>query len=134
MNATELIARYIKLGDHIDKRSKVHSEELAPYHAARTAINNELSRLLIETSGTDEGKANIATPAGTAFRKSWTSVKVADRPTFFTFVTADWDARQCFLTSAVTKSEVIDFIEREKAKPPGIDITKGYETHVNRPK
>jgi hypothetical protein len=134
MNATDLIAQYIKLRDHIALREVAHAEELAPYRAGMTSINNAITALLIETSGSDEGKANIATPAGTAFRKSWTSVKVASRPDFFAFVTSDWTARQSFLTSAVTKSEVLDFIEREKAKPPGIDITKGYDTHVNKPK
>lgn len=134
MNATDLIAQYIKLRDFVEKRGKEHAAELEPYRAGMTSIENAVSALLIEASGSDEGKANIATAAGTAYRKKWTSVKVADRPMFFSFITADWDARQAFLTSAVTKSEAIDFIEREKAKPPGIDIASGYDTLFNRPK
>lgn len=133
MNAADLIARYIQLRDHIEARSKVHTEELAPYREALATIENAGAAMLI-TQGGEEGKANIVTPAGTMYRKRWTSIKMADRPAFFSFVTADWTARQSFLTSAVTKSEVEEFIEREKAIPPGLDIARGYSTLFNRPK
>jgi hypothetical protein len=133
MNATDLIAQYIKLRDHVAKRSAEHAEELAPYIAAMKTIEDAGSAMLIAQGG-EEGKANIATPAGTIFRKRWTQIKMADRPTFFSFVRDQWDTRQSFLTSAVTKSEVEDFIEREKAIPPGLDIARGYSTLFNKPK
>ena len=133
LNATDLIGQYIKLRDFVAKRSAEHAEELAPYTAAMKAIEDAGSAMLIEQGG-EEGKANIATPAGTMFRKRWTSIKMADRPSFMAFVTSDWTARQSFLTSAVTKSEVEDFIEREKAVPPGLDIARGYTTNFNKPK
>lgn len=133
MNADQLIAQYIKLRDYVEKRSKEHAEELAPYNAALKAIENAGSAMLIEQGG-DEGKANIVTPSGTMYRKRYTSIKMADRPAFFSFVTGDWVARQSFLTSAVSKSEVEEFIEREKAVPPGLDISRGYNTLFNRPK
>lgn len=134
MNANELIGQYLKLRDHVARRSAEHSEELAPYTAAMKTIEDAVSGLLIEASGGDEGKANIVTPAGTAYRKRWTSIKMASRADFMAFVTSDWSARQSFLTSAVTKSEVEDFIEREKAIPPGLDIARGYSTLFNKPK
>jgi hypothetical protein len=134
VNATDLIAQYIRLRDFVEKRSKEHAAELAPYLAGMKAIEDAGSALLIEASGGDEGKANIVTPAGTMYRKRWTSIKMADRPTFFDFVAADWNGRQNFLTSAVTKSEVEDFIERKKAVPPGLDIARGYSTLFNKPK
>jgi hypothetical protein len=133
MNATDLIAQYIKLRGYVAKRSAEHSEELAPYAAAMKAIEDAGAAMLIAQGG-DEGKANIATPAGTMFRKRWTSIKMADRATFFDFVAADWVARKGFLTSAVTKAEIEDFIEREKSIPPGLDITRGYSVLFNKPK
>jgi hypothetical protein len=133
MNANELIGRYIQLRDFVAKRSAEHAEELAPYAAAMKAIEDAGSAMLIEQGG-DEGKANIVTPAGTMYRKRWTSIKVADRTTWFDFIVADWEARKGFLTSAVTKAEVEDFIEREKAIPPGLDIARGYNTLFNKPK
>jgi hypothetical protein len=132
-NATELIGRYIALRDYVAKRSAEHAEELKPYAEAMAAIEAAGSAMLIEQGG-EEGKANIATPAGTMFRKRWTAMKVADRPMFFDFVADDWDNRQKFLTSAVAKKEIEEWIEVEKAVPPGLDITRGYSTLFNKPK
>jgi hypothetical protein len=133
MNATDLIAQYIKLRDFVAKRSAEHSEELAPYAAAMKAIENAGAEMLI-TQGGDEGKANIATPAGTMFRKRWTSIKVVSRPDWMQFITEDWAERQKFLTAAVAKTEVEEWIETNKAKPPGIDIDRGYNIQFNKPK
>jgi hypothetical protein len=133
MNADQLISQYIKLRDHIAKRAAEHAAELKPYNDAMAAIEAAGSDMLIKQGG-EEGKANIVTPSGTMYRKRWTSIKMADRPAFMTFVTSDWNARQSFLTSAVTKSEVEEFIEREKAVPPGLDIARGYSTLFNKPK
>ena len=134
MNAQDLIAQYIKLRDYVAKRSAEHAAELEPYQKAMATIEGAGSAMLIEASGGDEGKANIVTPAGTMYRKRWTSIKMADRASFMQFVASDWPARQSFLTSAVTKSEVEDFIEREKVVPPGLDIARGYHTLFNKPK
>jgi hypothetical protein len=134
MTADQLIAQYIKLRDHIDKRSKEHATELAPYNEALKAIEAAGSAMLIESSGGDEGKANIVTPSGTMYRKRWTSIKMADRPTFMAFVGSDFVHRQNFLTAAVTKSEVEDWIEIQKCVPPGLDVARGYSTLFNRPK
>lgn len=133
-NATDLIGQYIKLRDFVAKRSAEHAEELAPYTAAMAAIENAASQLLIEASGGDEGKANIVTPAGTVYRKRWTQIKMADRPTFMAFVGSDFAHRQNFLTAAVTKSEVEEWIEMQKSVPPGLDIARGYNTLFNKPK
>ena len=133
-NATELIGQYIKLRDYVAKRSAEHADELKPYNDAMQAIENAGSALLIESSGGDEGKANIVTPAGTMYRKRWTQIKMADRPTFMAFIGNDFAHRQNFLTSAVTKSEVEEFIEMTKAVPPGLDIARGYNTLFNKPK
>jgi hypothetical protein len=133
MNADQLIARYIQLRDFVEKRSKEHAEELAPYNAALKAIENAGSALLIEQGG-DAGKANIVTPSGTMYRKKWVSLTMADRAAWMDFVIADWDAREKFLTSAVTKSEIEEWIEVEKAVPPGLNRKTGYDVYFNRPK
>lgn len=133
MNANELIAQYIKLRDYVAKRSAEHAEELAPYAAAMKAIEDAGSAMLIEQGG-DEGKANIVTPAGTMYRKRWTSITCADRSALFGFITADWDDRNKFLTSAVAKKEVEEFIETQKAVPPGLNVSRGYNTLFNKPK
>lgn len=133
MNANELIAQYIKLRDFVAKRSAEHAEELRPYNEAMAAIENAGSAMLIQQGG-DEGKANIVTPAGTMYRKRWSSIKMADRGAWLFFVAQDWADRQRFLTSAVAKTEVEDWIETNKAVPPGLDISRGYNTLFNKPK
>lgn len=133
MNANELIARYIELRDYIEKRSKAHAEELAPYQAALKTIEDTGSAMLVAQGG-DEGKANIVTPAGTMYRKRWTSIKMADRAMFMDFVGEVFESRQKFLTAAVTKSEIEEWIETQKSIPPGLDIARGYSTLFNRPK
>lgn len=134
LNATELIGRYIQLRDYVAKRSAEHAEELKPYAEAMAAIEAAGSAMLIEHSGGDEGKANIATAAGTMYRKRWTQIKMADRPAFMAFVGNDFAHRQNFLTAAVTKSEVEEYIEMTKSVPPGLDIARGYNTLFNKPK
>jgi len=134
MNAQEVIHNYLTLRNYLAKRSAEHEAELAPVKAAMEKYEALGSALLIESSGGDEGKANIVTPAGTMYRKRWTGIKVVDRATFFGFVTQDWNARNKFLTSAVAKKEIEEWIEVEKAVPPGLDITRGYNTLFNSPK
>lgn len=134
MNAQDLIAQYIKLRTFIEKRSAEHTAELKPYRDAMDTIEAAGGAMLTQQAGGDEGKANIVAPAGTMYRKRWTSIKVADRATFFDFITGDWLARNKFLTSAVAKKEIEEWIEVEKAVPPGLDIARGYNTLFNAPK
>lgn len=134
MNAQEIIANYITLRNYLAKRSAEHEAELAPVRAAMAKYEADGSALLIEASGGDEGKANIVTPAGTMYRKRWTQIKMADRPTFMAFVGHDWAGRQKFLTAAVSKKEIEEYIEIENAIPPGLDIARGYSTLFNSPK
>jgi hypothetical protein len=133
MNAVDLIGQYIKLRDFIERRAAEHAKELEPYQQGMEAIKNMCSAMLVEQGG-EEGKSNIATPAGTVYRKKWTSIKVADRPTWMHFVTQDWDDRNRFVTAAVAKKEIEEFIEINKIVPPGLDLSSGYETYFNKPK
>ena len=134
MNATEIIQNYILLRDAAAAISARHAEELKPFQEAMAKYEAMGSALLIEASGGDEGKANIVTPAGTMYRKRWTQIKMADRPTFMAFVGGDFAHRQNFLTAAVTKSEVEEWIEMQKSVPPGLDVVRGYSTLFNKPK
>ena len=133
MNADQLIAQYIKLRGYVEKRSKEHAAELKPYMDAMAAIENAGSAMLVAQGG-EEGKANIVTPSGTMYRKRWTSIRVADREAWMGFIVEDWENRERFLTTAVTKKEIEDFIEQYQTKPPGIDVSRGYNTLFNAPK
>ncbi len=133
MNADLIIAKYLALRNHIDARTKAFEAEMKPYTDALSALETVGSGMLIAQGG-DEGKSNIVTPSGTMYRKRWTAVKITDRPTWLRFIYDDFNNRSAFLTSAVAKKEVEDFIETNKVIPPGLDISRGYKTHFNSPK
>ena len=127
----DLIGRYIKLRNFIDAESKAFKEKMKPYDDAMTTIENHMTAELIKQSGND-GKASIATPQGTCFRKLTTSVKMADREQFMDFV---FDGRrEGFLTNHVSKDAVTEYLEQFKSIPPGIDIATFYTVQFNSPK
>jgi hypothetical protein len=128
----DCIGQYIKLRNYIAAKQKAFDEELAPYQAAMTAIENvmlgELNKI-----GTGEGdKASIATPQGTCFRKRLLSVKVADREEFMDFL---FDGRrEGFITNAVSKEAVTEYMDQFKSTPPGIDTQWIHKIQFNSPK
>ncbi len=132
MNAADLISQYIKLRDYKEKRTKEFEAEMKPYADAMAAIANAGNAMLVAQSGGDEGKANIVTPAGTMYRSRWTAVKIADRDTFMGFVGSNFNDNQKFLTAAVSKKEIEEYIDVYKAIPPGLDVARGYNTLFKR--
>lgn len=128
MNTGELIKKFIELRDFKEARTKQFEADLKPYTDAMAAIENAVSAQIIEMGG-----ESIKTEHGTAYRTTVMAVKMADRETFMRFVGADFTERQKFLTSAVTKDEVKEYIELNKAKPPGLDIAEIHKTNFRRP-
>ena len=133
MNTGELIAKYINLRDYVSAQEKENEARLQPYKDGMKAIENHCADLLNQMEPSGEGKANIALPEGTVFRKKEMAVKVADRETFFKFIADDFWARCSFLTGAVTKTEVADYIAANGALPPGIDVTYFLKTQFRKP-
>src|SRR5438132_374737 len=90
MTPADLIGQYIKLRDKRDEIEKhwqtLLDEQIKPYKTAMETIENALTGELLALSSTDEGKRNISTDAGVAFRQRWTSVKVEDRVSWLEFV------------------------------------------------
>ena len=132
MNATDLIAQYIKLRDYKEKRTKEFEAEMKPYTDAMATIANAGGAMLIAQSGGNEGKANIVTPVGTMYRSRWTAVKIADSDTFMSFIGSNFNDNKKFLTAAVSKKEIEEYIEVNNAVPPGLDVARGYNTLFKR--
>lgn len=133
MNTGDMIAKYIAIRDYVAARTKEHEAELEPYVSGMKAIENHCAELLNQMEPSGEGKANIALPEGTVFRKREMAVKVANRETFFKFIADDFWARCSFLTGAVTKTEVADYIAANNALPPGLDVTYFLKTQFRKP-
>lgn len=126
-NTGEMIQQYIRLRDHVGLKTKEFEETLKPYKAGMAAIEAAVSQQIIELGG-----ESIKTEFGTAYRSTTLAVKMADRQAFMEFVTQDWGEREAFLTSAVTKDVVKDWIEQNNSKPPGLDISYVHRTNFRR--
>lgn len=125
MNTGELIKKFIELRDFKEARTKAFEAEMAPYTKAMDTIANTVGQQITELGG-----ESIKTEFGTAYHSEILSVKVANREEFMRFVFDD--QREEFLTSAVSKEAVKDWIDKYQALPPGIDVTKILKTNFRR--
>lgn len=131
MTVQELIAKFIELRSHVEMQQAKFDEQMKPYKAGMTVIENAVTAHLLSL-GENEGKRNVSFPGiGVAFRQQWTSAKVADADAFFDFV-IDNNERQ-FLTSHVSKEAVKEYQEQHQgASPPGVDWTSGWKTIIRK--
>jgi hypothetical protein len=127
MNTGEMIQQYIKLRDYVELKTKEFEAGIKQYRDGMAAIESAVSQQIIEMGG-----ESIKTEFGTAYRTTVMAVKMADRQAFMEFVTQDWGKREAFLTSAVTKDVVKDWIEQNNSKPPGLDIAYIHKTNFRR--
>ncbi len=125
MNTGELIQRYIAMRDYVEKRTAAFEEELQPYKKGMQAIEGAVHQQILDLGG-----ESIKTEFGTAYLSETMSVKVASREEFMRFVFED--QREEFLTAAVSKEAVKDWINKYEVPPPGINITKIQKTNFRR--
>ena len=130
MNTGQMIQKYIELRDYVAVLNAQHEAAVKQYKDGMTAIENAL---LAEMNALGPDTQNIKVNGiGTAFKKKWTSATMADRPTFMAFVSDDFDKRSDFLTSAITKKEVEEFIEAHGSPPPGVNFSQGVQVNIRR--
>ena len=127
MNTGELIQQFIKLRDCVEAKTRAFEESIKPYKDGMTAIENAVSQQIIELGG-----ESIKTEFGTAYRTTLMAVKMADRETFMRFVGDDFEHRSAFLTAAVAKEQVKEYMEENKALPPGLDVAYIHRTNFRR--
>lgn len=133
MTDEQLIGQFIKLRNYVDAQTKAFEETMKPYEDGMKAIENHFSGVLNTMAPDPDGKASIATSHGTVFRKKELSVGIADREVWFDFIGSDFDANKRFLTMAVTKKEVQEFITETQQLPPGLNATYIYKTQFRSP-
>ena len=129
----DCIGQYIKLRNLIAARQEAFDAEMAPYHAAMKALEDWGAGVLNQMAGDEDEKASMATPQGTMYRKKTLSLKVADREAWFEFVFSDPDHVR-YLTAAVSKDEVAEYMKKFQAAPPGIETVWVRKTLFNSPK
>jgi len=126
MTPAELIKKYIELRDWLEADNKAVEERQKPYKDAMTAIEGAVQQHLIET-----GAESVKTEFGTAYKTTFTSVRMADRGAFIQFVSAQNDGWDYF-TNAVAKEKIREYVDTHGAAPPGIDITSIAKTNFRR--
>ena len=128
----DCIGQYIKLRNFIAARQEAFDAEMQPYHDAMKALEAWGMGILNQLAGDDDEKASLATPQGTLYRKKLLSVKVTDREEWMDFI---FDGRrEGFLTTAVSKEAVVEYMETYRSTPPGIETSWIRKTLFNTPK
>jgi hypothetical protein len=128
----DCIGQYIKLRNFIAAKQEAFDKEMEPYHAAMKALEDWGGGVLNQMAGDDDAKASLATPQGTMYRKKTLSIKVADREAWMDFI---FDGRrEGFLTAAVSKEAVVEYMDQFKAVPPGVETAWIRKTLFNSPK
>ena len=127
----DVIERYIQTRDFIAKKTAEFEEYLAPYQGSMATMEAWMAEQL-NALGVEGEKCAIRTEKGTAFRQTNTNVKVEDRELFMDFV---FDGRrEGFLTSAVSKDAVKEYLEMHNhVPPPGVAVAFHHKTMFRKP-
>ena len=122
-SALWLIEKYLECRRSLKALTDRYEEEAKPYkegmETVESLLGDEINRL--------EGQA-IKTAAGTAYRSTVTSFRVADREMWLDWVFTN-DQRD-MLTSHVAKDAVKEFTEMHETPPPGLNMTLIYKINV----
>lgn len=122
----DIIAKYIEIRDHKKALEAAHKTKVAELDTALDKLANVL-QMMQQAQGVTQFKV---ADVGTAFQKTSTRVALQDRAAVIQFV-RDYDAFDIF-TNAVSKSFVEEFIEKNKAPPPGIAVEYITEVQVRK--
>lgn len=126
MTPADLVRKYLELRSYVEAATTSFEESLKPYKAGMETIEGAIHKHL-----DDNGLDNIKTPDGTAFKKSGTRVRLADRATFLEFVKSQPDGLDYF-TNNVSKEKVLGYIKQHETPPAGIDYTRYIEVQVRK--
>jgi hypothetical protein len=114
-----IIEKYLELRDYIKASDAAHDAEMAPYKASLKALENAALQIMVRDQVTqlkDKDK-------GTAFQKTQTYVKLADRASILDFARQTEGGMDIF-TNAISKDYVVSYTEAHGAPPPGVEITR----------
>jgi len=128
MTPADLIQQYIKLRDAVEARTKAFDAEMEPYKTGMTAIEGAMQEHL-NANNLD----NVKSEFGTAFKKTNTRVRVADRNSFNEFVAQQPNGLEYF-TNAVSKEKIVDYVKEHGCAPSGVDVSYVTDVQFNRPR
>lgn len=122
---TTIVAKYVALRDKVADIKKRHAAELQPYAEAMATIDAYLLDHLNST-----GAQSIKTSAGTFFRDTRESFRVADPATFRQFCvdTGNLD----LLETRLSKSSLEMLLGSGQPMPPGVAVHREVTVKVHR--
>jgi hypothetical protein len=125
MQIDEVIGKYVSLRDKKAEIKKEYDGKIASIDDALGKIEAALLKAM-----QDSGLDSMKTEAGTAYRSSRVSAKVADWDQFLPFVIKNesWE----FLERRVSKEAVEQFKAANEDLPPGISWSETFVVNVRR--
>lgn len=127
MTPADIIQKYIAIRDKVASITEAHEAALKPYADALVTLEGLMMNHLAEN-----GLDNVKSEFGTAFKKTGTRVRVADRAAFDAFV-VEQDSLSWF-TNAVSKEKIVEYVKENNCAPPGVDVTYITDVQFNRPR
>lgn len=125
MSDAELVEIYIQLRD----RRAARKREFESSDESDKTKQEKIEGILLHRFN-ESGAESVRTKAGTAYKKTRTSVSCADRESFFDFVKQN----ELFdlLEARPSKTVVDQYFNEHGDYPPGLNITKAVVISVNR--
>jgi hypothetical protein len=124
-NIEELVRQYVLLRDKVREAEDAHKAKLKDAKEHLEKLNNTLLERLNQLGG-----ESVKTASGTVYRTTKRSASIKDGAIFRQFVIdnalyelVDWRANA---------NAVDDFIQDQKAPPPGVDFSTTYTVGVRR--
>ena len=115
----QIIAKYLEIRDYIKARDAAHDAEMAAYKASLKALENAALQIMVRDQVTQLKDKDL----GTAFQKTQTFVKLAEREKIIEFARHAEGGMDIF-TNAINKDFVLAYVEAHGAPPPGVEITR----------
>lgn len=121
-----VIGVYRSMRERKEALAEKHKAELKPFNEQMTLLENELVRRMHE-----DGTNSFNTDNGTAYKRTLSSVRVANGGAFFDWLreTDNWQLADV----RAAKKEVEAWLEKEQSLPPGLDINRVIKCGVNKP-
>lgn len=124
----KVIEAFVATRDELDAKKKEFEASIQPLKDLQ-----EKRELYLASQLDKEQLTSFKGKDGTAFFVFVGSATLADRTPFFNWVHEDWDNRQQFLESRVSKTAVEENLEATKEIPPGVSYAKIRRLSVRKP-
>ena len=124
----KLIDKYIEVRTYVQEKTKEFETHIKTYKQALSDIEIEMLARLDA-----EGQQSAKSDSGAiAFKQLATHCRVADRDTWLTWLTENWDVGRHMLTTHVTKEAIKAYLETEQKAPAGIEVTQAWGVNFRK--